>query len=323
MEIKDIRIVFFGTPDFAVASLKTLHEAGCNIVGVVTAPDKPAGRGKHMTAPAVKTYALETGLKVMQPEKLKNEEFVAELRSLNADLFIVIAFRMLPEVVWTMPRLGTFNLHGSLLPRYRGAAPINWAVINGDKETGITTFFLKHEIDTGDVIDRRSIAITDDDDAGSVHDKLMELGAELTLDTVRSIVAGNLKAVPQSELTAATGVEPTPAPKIFKDTCRIDWTQPAVKVRNLVRGLSPYPTAWTELHGTGADACSMKIFRVSLTGEPSDRTPGTVTVDGCGRLLVDCGDEKLQLDDVQAQGRKRMSAGDFLRGCRMTEMKLV
>lgn len=323
MELQDIRIVFFGTPDFAVASLRRLHEAGCNIVGVVTAPDKPAGRGKHMTAPAVKTYALEAGLKVMQPERLKNEEFVAELRSLEADLFIVIAFRMLPEVVWTMPRLGTFNLHGSLLPRYRGAAPINWAVINGDKETGITTFFLKHEIDTGDVIDCRRIAIEDDDDAGSVHDKLMELGAELTLDTVRAIAAGNLTTTPQSELTATTGEEPTPAPKIFKDTCRIDWTRPAATVRNLVRGLSPYPTAWTELHGVGADACSLKIFRVSLTGLPADGEPGTAAVDATGRLLVNCGDEKLELNDVQAQGRKRMSADAFLRGCRMTEMKLV
>lgn len=323
MELQDIRIVFFGTPDFAVASLRRLHEAGCNIVGVVTAPDKPAGRGKHMTAPAVKTYALEAGLKVLQPERLKNEEFVAELRSLEADLFIVIAFRMLPEVVWTMPRLGTFNLHGSLLPRYRGAAPINWAVINGDKETGITTFFLKHEIDTGDVIDCRRIAIEDDDDAGSVHDKLMELGAELTLDTVRAIAAGNLTTTPQSELTATTGEEPTPAPKIFKDTCRIDWTRPAATVRNLVRGLSPYPTAWTELHGIGADACSLKIFRVSLTGLPADGEPGTAAVDATGRLLVNCGDEKLELNDVQAQGRKRMSADAFLRGCRMTEMKLV
>lgn len=323
MELQDIRIVFFGTPDFAVASLRRLHEAGCNIVGVVTAPDKPAGRGKHMTAPAVKTYALEAGLKVMQPEKLKNKEFVGELRGLEADLFIVIAFRMLPEVVWTMPRLGTFNLHGSLLPRYRGAAPINWAVINGDKETGITTFFLKHEIDTGDVIDCRRIAITDDDDAGSVHDKLMELGAELTLDTVRAIAAGNLTTTPQSELTATTGEKPTPAPKIFKETCRIDWSRPAATVRNLVRGLSPYPTAWTELHGVGADACSLKIFRTSLPGLPADGEPGTASVDDAGRLLVNCGDEKLELNDVQAQGRKRMSADAFLRGCRMTEMKLV
>lgn len=323
MEIKDLKIVFFGTPDFAVASLRRLHEAGCDIAAVVTAPDKPAGRGKHLMASAVKTYALEAGLKVMQPEKLKNPEFVDELRSLGADLFIVIAFRMLPEVVWTMPRLGTFNLHASLLPRYRGAAPINWAVINGDTETGITTFFLKHEIDTGDVIDCRRIDITDSDDAGTVHDRLMELGAELTLDTVRAIAAGTLHTTSQSELTAETGRQPTPAPKIFKETCRIDWTRPAATVRNLVRGLSPYPTAWTEMHGVGADAASLKIFKASLTGIPADAEPGTATVDERGRLMVDCGDEKLQLDEVQAQGRKRMSAADFLRGCRMTEMKLV
>ncbi|MDE6693905.1 MAG: methionyl-tRNA formyltransferase, partial [Muribaculaceae bacterium] len=236
MNKEDLKIVFLGTPDFAVESLARLHDNGYNIVGVVTMPDKPAGRGHKMFESPVKLYAKEHGLNVMQPEKLKDPEFVESLRALNADLFIVIAFRMLPEVVWGMPRLGTFNLHASLLPRYRGAAPINWAVINGDTETGVTTFFLKHEIDTGDIIRQEKIAILPEDNVGDVHDKLMHLGAELTLDTVEHIIADDLQPIPQDSLIG--GDEPIPAPKIFKDTCRIDWNKSAKEIHNLVRGLS-------------------------------------------------------------------------------------
>lgn len=245
MEKNELRIVFLGTPDFAVESLRRIVDGGYNVVGVVTMPDKPAGRGKHLQQSAVKQFAVSRGLNVMQPERLKDEAFVEELRSLQADLFIVIAFRMLPEVVWTMPRLGTFNLHASLLPRYRGAAPINRAVMNGDAETGVTTFFLKHEIDTGDIIAQERIAIGPDEDAGSVHDRLMELGATLTIDTIEHILAGDLKPIPQDELLK--GEEPTPAPKIFKDTCRIDWNSPARDIHNHVRGLAPYPAAWSTL----------------------------------------------------------------------------
>lgn len=316
-EEKRLKIVFFGTPDFAVASLEAILASGRHdVAAVVTGPDKPAGRGKHVTESAVKQAAVRHGLRVMQPVRLKDEAFVDDLRSLGADLFVVIAFRMLPEVVWTMPPLGTFNLHASLLPRYRGAAPINWAVINGDTETGVTTFFLKHEIDTGDVIQQERIAIGDDDDAGTVHDRLMELGARLTVDTVDRIAAGTLTAVPQSELSAAG---PTAAPKIFKDTCHIDWRRPAREVRNLIRGLSPYPAAWTELTADGEPAGTMKIFATRLTDRAATE-PGRVRTDGHGGMTVDCGDVCLAVDSLQAQGKRRMTADEYLRGCRYEEM---
>lgn len=318
MDKKDLKIVFFGTPEFAVASLKALMEGGYNVVAVVTMPDKPAGRGKHMSQSAVKEYALEAGLPVLQPVRLKDEGFVDELRRLDADLFIVIAFRMLPEVVWGMPRLGTFNLHGSLLPRYRGAAPINWAVINGDDHTGVTTFFLSHEIDTGDVIDRIPMPIGADDDAGTVHDRMMMLGAELTVSTVNRILTGNLQATPQSELEP--DVEPTPAPKIFKDTCHIDWTRPAAHVRNLIRGLAPYPGAWSHLYADGAEQGTLKIYATALTDRITTK-PGCVCVDR-SRMYVGCGDLSLEILSVQAQGKKRMSAADFLRGCRLSDIQL-
>ncbi|HRN03956.1 MAG TPA: methionyl-tRNA formyltransferase, partial [Muribaculaceae bacterium] len=244
MDKKDLKIVFLGTPDFAVPSLDRIVSSGYNVVGVVTMPDKPAGRGHRMYMSPVKEYALAHGLHLMQPEKLRDSSFVNELQSLNADLFVVIAFRMLPQVVWQMPRLGTFNLHASLLPDYRGAAPINWAVINGDTHTGVTTFFLKHEIDTGDVIDQCAIDITDEDNVGTVHDRLMALGADLVERTLAHIVAGDLKTTPQSAMASK---QCRPAPKIFRETCHIDWTRPAIEVHNLVRGLSPYPGAWTTL----------------------------------------------------------------------------
>lgn len=318
MSEKNLRIVFFGTPEFAVESLRAIHEGGYNVVAAVTPPDRPAGRGKHLTAPAVKEYALSVGIPVLQPERLKDEAFVNELRALQADLFVVIAFRMLPEVVWTMPPLGTFNLHASLLPRYRGAAPINWAVINGDKTTGVTTFFLKHEIDTGDVISRREIEITDADNAGTVHDRLMAIGAELTLDTIRHIAAGDLTATPQSELEQ--GVEPTPAPKIFKDTCHINWAEPVVKVRNLIRGLSPYPAAWTALEADGVEAGTMKIFETVAAQRPA-KAPGTVEPED-GHLYVHCADGAIEVLSLQAQGKKRMTTAEYLRGNRATTLKM-
>lgn len=324
MEKKDLRIVFLGTPDFAVESLRRIVDEGYNVVGVVTMPDKPAGRGHKMYQSPVKEFALERGLKLMQPVKLKDPEFVEELRSLDADLFIVIAFRMLPEVVWAMPRLGTFNLHASLLPRYRGAAPINWAVINGDRETGVTTFFLKHEIDTGDILRQERIAIGEDENVGSVHDRLMVLGAELTLDTIGHILAGDLKPCPQDELTG--GAEPTSAPKIFRDNCHLDFSRPAEEVRNLVRGLSPYPAAWFELCDAGGDADSgplsvLKVFESRRAGE-SPLAAGEVSAEG-GRLTVGCGDgEALEIIEVQPSGKRRMTAGEFLRGARLPE-KLV
>ena len=315
MKKEDLRIVFLGTPEFAVESLDRLCKGGYNVVGVVTMPDKPAGRGHKLLFSPVKQYAVEHGLHLMQPVNLKSPEFVDELRALNADLFIVIAFRMLPEVVWSMPRLGTFNLHASLLPKYRGAAPINWAVINGDDKTGVTTFFLKHEIDTGDVIDQVAVDISSEDNVGTVHDRLMMLGADLTIATVDRIIAGNLSATPQDAL--AGGTEPTAAPKIFKETCRVDWTAPAVNVHNLVRGLSPYPAAWTTLSGAdGADPVQLKIFETRI-GEPTDLAAGAVVVDG-GRLFVACADRLLEILSLQLAGRKRMTASEFLRGYDMS-----
>ncbi len=317
MNKEELKIVFLGTPDFAVESLDRLYKGGYNIVGVVTMPDKPAGRGHKLLFSPVKQYALDHGLHLMQPVSLKSQEFVDELRGLNADLFIVIAFRMLPEIVWSMPRMGTFNLHASLLPKYRGAAPINWAVINGDDKTGVTTFFLKHEIDTGDVIDQVAVDILPEDNVGTVHDRLMMLGADLTIKTVGRILEGNLSATPQDVLAG----EPTPAPKIFKDTCRIDWTQPAAKIHNLVRGLSPYPAAWTSLVKEGdAEPLQMKIFETAV-GPETVLAPGSIMTDG-GKLYIAGADRLLEVRSLQLAGRKRMSASDFLRGYDLSTSKI-
>lgn len=308
MRKDDLRIVFLGTPEFAVESLRRLVDGGYNVVGVVTMPDKPAGRGHKMFESPVKQYAKEHGLHVMQPVKLKEESFIEELESLHANLFIVIAFRMLPEVVWRMPELGTFNLHASLLPKYRGAAPINWAVINGETETGVTTFFLKHEIDTGDILRQERIPIKPDDNVGDVHDRLMMLGADLTVDTVEHIIAGTLKPIPQDQLL--NGAEPTPAPKIFRETCHIDWNKPAASIHNLVRGLSPFPAAWTEIEGN-----VVKIFRTRLSERKSEVVPGTVVVEG-RRLFVAAIDKLLEVEELQPAGKKRISALDFINGYR-------
>lgn len=311
MKKEDLKIVFLGTPDFAVESLRRIHEGGYNIVGVITMPDKPAGRGHKLLHSPVKQYAVANNLPLLQPVNLKDPEFVEELRSLGANLFVVIAFRMLPEVVWSMPELGTFNLHASLLPKYRGAAPINWAVINGDTETGVTTFFLKHEIDTGDIIRQEKIDILPTDNVGDVHDKLMMLGADLTIDTIDHIIAGDLKPIPQDEILQ--GAEPTPAPKIFKDTCLIDWNKTAVMVHNHVRGLSPYPAAWTEMPIEGREPITMKVFETAVVEWGGLLTPGKFTIDA-GHLYVDCADKRIEILSLQAAGKKRMPTADFLRG---------
>ena len=322
MTKEELKIVFLGTPDFAVESLKRIVDGGYNVVGVVTMPDKPAGRGHKLYQSPVKEFAVAHGLHLMQPVKLKAPEFVDELRALDADLFVVIAFRMLPEVVWTMPRLGTFNLHASLLPRYRGAAPINWAVINGDKETGVTTFFLKHEIDTGDIIAQERVEILPTDNVGDVHDRLMMLGADLTIKTIDDIIAGTLTTIPQDQLTG--GEEPTPAPKIFKETCKIDWNAPAVKIHNLVRGLSPYPAAWSTLMDGDAELGAVKIFETRID-EASDGslTPGEISCED-GKLYVGSGDGKrVEILSLQAPGKRRMPTADFLRGSRLGSPRFV
>lgn len=322
MDKKDLRIVYMGTPEFAVESLKRLVEGGYNIVGVITMPDKPMGRHGSVLQPSpVKQYAVSQGLKVLQPEKLKNEESVAELRSLNADLQIVVAFRMLPEVVWSMPRLGTFNLHASLLPQYRGAAPINWAVINGDTETGITTFFLKHEIDTGEIIDQVRVPIADTDNVEVVYERLMRLGGDLVLKTVDAILEGSVKTIPQEEL-AQVG-ELRPAPKIFKETCRIDWTIGVKRIYDFVRGLSPYPAAWTELYQEGSDPIMLKIFETEKLFCEHSLAPGTIVTDCKTYFKIASSDGYVNVLSLQLAGKKRMEINDFLRGYRHTEKAYV
>ncbi len=310
-----MRIIYMGTPDFAVESLKRLVEAGKEVVAVVTMPDKPAGRGHKLQMSAVKKYALEVGIDVLQPENLKNEEFVETLRGYDADLQIVVAFRMLPEVVWNMPRLGTFNLHGSLLPRYRGAAPINWAVMNGDKETGITTFFLKHEIDTGDIIYQEKIVIEDEDNAGDVHDKLMVLGGELVLKTVEDIERGEVPSRAQED------IEATKAPKIFKDTCRIDFGFDGERIRNHVRGLSPHPAAWTMVEVDGGEELMLKVYKVRVEVSVHGKEIGAIECDGKKYLRVACNNGWVYMEDVQLSGKKRMGVEDLLRGLKVEMTK--
>jgi len=301
MQGKELRIVFMGTPDFAVASLKALVDTGYNIVGVITAPDKLAGRGKKLNESAVKKYAVENNLNVLQPEKLKNPEFINELKKLQADLQVVVAFRMLPEVVWNMPKLGTFNLHGSLLPQYRGAAPLNWAVINGETKTGVTTFLLDHKIDTGKIIFKREIAI------------VMEIGAKLVVETVDALASGNYEAVPQAEIMDE--VEIKHAPKIFKEDCKIDWTKDCETIRNLIRGLSPYPTAWSKLvHRDSGKEIPTKLYFVKRGDSIEKAEPGTLKTDGKTFLNVACENGWLQITDLQIAGKKRMKVENFLRG---------
>lgn len=316
MEKKDLRIVYMGTPDFAVEALRQLVEGGYNVVGVITMPDKPAGRGHKIQYSPVKQYALEQNLPLLQPEKLKDEAFVQALREWKADLQIVVAFRMLPEVVWSMPRLGTFNLHASLLPQYRGAAPINWAVINGDTETGITTFFLKHEIDTGEVIQQVRVPIADTDNVEIVHDKLMMLGGKLVVETVDAILNGVVKPVPQEEM-AIVG-ELRPAPKIFKETCRIDWKQPVKKVYDFIRGLSPYPAAWSELVSPEGEVVVVKIFESEKVSEAHQLSAGTIVTDGKKYIKVAVPDGFVSVLSLQLPGKKRLKTDELLRGFRLT-----
>lgn len=304
-----MRIIFMGTPEFAVASLAALLAAGNDILAVVTAPDKPAGRGQKLHQPAVKQYALAKGIPVLQPEKLRNPHFLAELSALQADLQVVVAFRMLPEVVWSMPPYGTVNLHASLLPQYRGAAPINHAVMNGETESGVTTFLLQHEIDTGHVLFSERVAIGPEDTAGDLHDRLMAVGAELLVTTVRAIANGNAKPVPQDQLSTGTALKH--APKIFKEDCLIDWSQPVATVHNLIRGLSPNPTAYTLLDGK-----TLKVFEAEKTATTPQHAPGTPYTDGKSFLKFACLDGYITIKTLQIAGKKRMDVKEFLKGYR-------
>ncbi|KIA91696.1 methionyl-tRNA formyltransferase [Pedobacter kyungheensis] len=302
-----MRIVFMGTPDFAVASLDALIQANFNVVAVVTAPDRPAGRGQKLNESAVKKYAVEKHIPVLQPEKLKNPEFLETLASYKADLQVVVAFRMLPEVVWNMPPKGTINLHGSLLPQYRGAAPINHAIINGEKESGVTTFFLTHEIDTGNIILSDSVAIADDETAGDLHDKLMHVGANLLVKTLKAIDAGEVSEQPQPQ-----SGDLKHAPKIFKDDCKIDWNNQAQPIYNLIRGLSPYPTAFTILNDK-----TLKIFKAEIEDKEPGIVAGGFLTDGKTYLKFAARDGFIKLLDIQYEGKKRMLIEDFLRGMRL------
>lgn len=313
MNIKDLRIVFMGTPDFATASLKALYNDDLNIVGVITAADKLSGRGLKLQYSSVKKYCLEKNLKILQPEKLKKKEFIEELKSLNGNLFIVVAFRMLPEIVWKLPEFGTINLHASILPQYRGAAPINWAIINGEKETGLTTFFIDEEIDTGKIIDKVKLRIGEDETAGELHDRLMIKGAELLKKTIRLIASGNVKTSLQSELTTNI-TELKKAPKINKEDCRINWDQPYSKVHNFIRGLNPWPGAWTIINSHTNKELIIKILKSECSLENIPDSPGTIKTDGKNFVQISCSDAYLNILEIQAAGKKRMKIMDFLRG---------
>jgi methionyl-tRNA formyltransferase len=300
-----LKIVFFGTPEFAVPSLEIVHNAGYEIVGVVTAPDKPSGRGLKLAPSPIKTYALANGLPIFQPEKLKNTAFQDELKSLGGNLFIVVAFRMLPETIWDMPEFGTFNLHASLLPDYRGAAPINWAIINGEKETGATTFFLQHEIDTGNIILQEKEPIQYADNVGHLYERLMHKGAKLVLKTVERIAEGNLTSSPQIQIA-----NPKHAPKIFKDTCEVNWNLPSEKVRDFIRGLSPFPTAFSYINNK-----YFKLYNTELVNDPiTDNQPGKVNSDNKTFLHIGTQVGSLAIHELQAEGKKRMQINEYLIG---------
>jgi methionyl-tRNA formyltransferase len=309
-----MRIIFMGTPGFAVPALDILVKNGYEIVGVITAPDKPAGRGMQVSKSAVKEYAEQHNLKILQPASLKSEEFISELKSLKADLQIVVAFRMLPEIVWNMPPLGTYNVHASLLPNYRGAAPINWALINGENETGVTTFKLKHEIDTGNILFQEKIKITEDMNAGELHDKLMVLGADVLLKSVRAIESGHTELKEQTNKPAD---ELKHAPKIFKEHCKIDWSKSAHEIHNLVRGLSPYPAAWTELKNDAGAPVILKIYKTTIGEDTGKNEKFHFESEGGKKLKAICGTGFLYVEELQAAGKKRMQAPEFLRGFKL------
>ena len=304
-----------GTPDFAVAPLKTLVDSGFNVVAVVTGEDKPQGRGRKVLPTPVKEFALEHGIPVLQPSRLKDEAFLAELKSYNADLQVVVAFRMLPEVVWAMPKLGTFNLHAALLPQYRGAAPINWAVINGETKTGVTTFFLDKDIDTGKIMLKEEVDILPEDNAGTLHDKLMVVGSELVKKTVEMIISGEVKTVAQSELIDEKTVL-KPAPKIFKEDCRLDFSKDGISIKNLVRGLSPYPAAFTTLKIKDKEM-NVKVFEVGFEPDSSEKETGKVITDNKKFIKISCQNGYIQLLDIQLEGKKRMKIEEFLRGVKL------
>lgn len=312
-----MRIIYMGTPDFAVEPLRILLDNGYNVVAVVTMPDKAIGRHHDvLSSSPVKKFAVERGLPVLQPEKLKDPAFLEELRGFDADLQVVVAFRMLPEVVWGMPRLGTFNLHAALLPQYRGAAPLNWAVINGDKETGVTTFFLDHDIDTGRIIMQERCPIHDTDNVGDVHDRLMELGSQLVLKTVRAIEDGTATSVPQEQFMTDEPLRH--APKIFKETCRIDWKADMKAIYNFIRGLSPYPAAWTTLVSSeSGQSLDTKIYVTHCIESVQTEKSGSIRVDE-GKLFVAVSGGWICIDELQIAGKKRMKVADFLRGARIT-----
>ena len=313
-----MKIVYFGTPEIASSQLEAIISAGYEVAAVVTVPDKPAGRGKKIQSSHVKETALKYGLPIMQPVSLKSPEFIEELSSLNADMFVVVAFRMLPEVVWSMPRLGTFNLHASLLPQYRGAAPINHAIINGEKETGLTTFLLDKEIDTGEIILQEKVVIEENETAGTLHDKLMILGNKVVVDTIKMIEEGRLHSQSQESIIQRDNILLKPAPKIFKEDCKIDWTKDAKSVFNFIRGLSPYPAAHTQLVSENGETIDLKIFDVSLEDRPSDTYEmKQVITDGKSYLKVVLKDSYISINYLQQAGKKAMPVADFLRGARL------
>lgn len=327
MKKEDLRIVFMGTPEFAVGTLKALVENQYNVVAVVTQPDKPVGRhGSVLRAPAVKEYALSVGIPVFQPEKMKDPVFVEQLQSYRPDLQVVVAFRMLPEIVWDMPRFGTFNVHASLLPQYRGAAPINWAIMNGETKTGVTTFFLDHEIDTGRIIMQREFKIPEEADVEYVYDHLMVLGAQIAIETIDKILEGDgeIQTTSQQELMEVSNVQSSmvngqslkPAPKLFKDNCEINWNQPAKNVYDFIRGLSPLPKAWCWMKTEKTPDATLTIFKSCLTHRPCNETPGTFMAEK-KRLFVATADEWLEILDLQLAGKKRMLARDFLNGFKL------
>lgn len=321
MDKENLRIVFMGTPEFAVESLRMLVENKYNVVGVVTMPDKPSGRGHKLQYSAVKQYALEQNLNILQPEKLKDQSFIDQLRSLNADLQIVVAFRMLPEMVWNMPPLGTFNLHASLLPQYRGAAPINWAIMNGEKETGATTFFLTHEIDTGKIIIQDKIAIGKDDNVGRIYTDLMKMGAQLVIKTVDLILDNKVEAIDQSQFIKNV-TDLNSAPKIFKETCKVDWQKTNIDIHNHIRGLSPYPTAWTELCSTEGDPINVKLYESAIISEKAcNNMPiGMLVTDNKNYLHVVCKDNQLiEIKELQLPNKKAMKIDELLRGFKFQE----
>ena len=314
---RNLRIVYMGTPEFAVEPLRAIIEAGYDVAAVVTAPDKPAGRGQKLHASPVKEYAVQQNLLVIQPVSLKNPEFVNELKSLAANLQVVVAFRMLPEIVWQMPEFGTLNLHASLLPQYRGAAPINHAIINGETETGLTTFFIEKEIDTGNIILSKRIPILPADDAGTLHDRMMSEGAILVLETLLMISTGNVNALSQESLQPEQSIL-KPAPKIFKQDCKINWNAPCLQIQNLVRGLSPFPGAFSTLLSEDGTQKQIKIFKVYSEIIKNNLTPGTISTDGKKSLSVAAGDGIIFIEELQLEGKKRMGIAEFLRGVQFT-----